>query len=270
MDAMTELPSPSKPRVLLELGELTRLTLDRPDQANALDWRMGEELEEAVATIRAHRDVRVVVLTGSGKHFCSGGDFAFIEQNTGLGRVEVEARMLRFYQMYLSILELPVPTMAWVHGSAIGAGLCLALACDVRIGAASARMGVNFLRIGLHPGMGATALLPHVVGPARATELLLTSELVNGERARELGLLNAVVAAPELAAAGERAAREIARAAPLAARELVETLRAPLRSALVQALVREAACQAADFGTEDVRRAVEAFKSKRAPEFVGR
>lgn len=267
---MTGPPSPSKPRVLLELGELTRLTLDRPDQANALDWRMGEELEEAVATISARRDVRVVVLTGSGKHFCAGGDFAFIEQNTALGRVEVEARMLRFYQMFLSIVQLPVPTMAWVHGSAIGAGLCLALACDVRIGSASARLGVNFLRVGLHPGMGATALLPHVVGPARATELLLTSELMDGERAAELGLLNSVVPAPELAAAGERAAREIARAAPLATRELVETSRAPLRSALAQALSREAACQAVDFGTEDVRRAVEAFRGKRVPEFVGR
>lgn len=178
--------------------------------------------------------------------------------------------MLRFYQMFLSIVQLPVPTMAWVHGSAIGAGLCLALACDVRIGSASARLGVNFLRVGLHPGMGATALLPHVVGPARATELLLTSELMDGERAAELGLLNSVVPAPELAAAGERAAREIARAAPLATRELVETSRAPLRSALAQALSREAACQAVDFGTEDVRRAVEAFRGKRVPEFVGR
>jgi enoyl-CoA hydratase/carnithine racemase len=262
-------PSP-KPRVVLELGELTRLTLDRPDQANALDWRMGEELEQAVATISAQRDVRVVVLAGSGKHFCSGGDFAFIEQNTALGHAEVEARMLRFYQMFLSILQLPVPTIACVQGSAIGAGLCLALACDVRVGAASARLGLNFLRIGLHPGMGATALLPHVVGRARATELLLTSELVNGERAGELGLLNAVVAAPDLVAAADRTAREIARAAPLAARELVETSRAPLRSALGHALAREAACQAADFGTEDVRRAVEAFKNKRAPEFVGR
>lgn len=267
---MKEPHSPSKPRVLLELGELTRLTLARPEQANALDWRMGEELEAAVATISARRDVRVVVLAGSGQHFCSGGDFAFIEENTTLARVEVEARMLRFYQMFLSIVQLPVPTVAWVHGSAIGAGLCLALACDVRIGSTSARLGLNFLRVGLHPGMGATALLPHVVGPARATELLLTSEVMLGERAAELGLLNTVVAAPELAAAGERVAREIARAAPLAARELVETVRAPLRAALAQALAREAACQAADFGTEDVRRAVEAFKSKRAPELVGR
>lgn len=267
---MNKPEAPSKPRVLLELGELTRLTLARPEQANALDWRMGEELEAAVATISARPDVRVVVLAGSGEHFCSGGDFAFIEENTKLGRVEVEARMLRFYEMFLSIVQLPVPTVAWVHGSAIGAGLCLALACDVRIGSASARLGVNFLRVGLHPGMGATALLPHVVGRARATELLLTSELMLGERAGQLGLLNAVVAPAELPSAGERVAREVARGAPLAARELVETTRGPLRATLAQALAREAACQAADFGTEDVRRAVEAFKNKRAPEFVGR
>lgn len=266
---MPEPSSATKPRVLLDLGAVTRLTLDRPEQANALDWRMGEELSEAVSTIRARADVRVVLLAGNGKHFCSGGDFAFIEQNTRLGREEVEARMLRYYRMFLSLVELPVPTIALVHGSAIGAGLCLALACDVRIGCASARLGLNFLRIGLHPGMGATALVPHAVGRARAAELLLTAELVSSERAAQMGLLSRAVPERDLAEAGASAAREIALAAPLATRECVETLRAPLRSALAEALAREAHCQALDFGTEDVRRAVAAFQSKGTPERLG-
>jgi enoyl-CoA hydratase/carnithine racemase len=262
--------SSTPPRVLLELGEITRLTLNRPAQANALDWRMGEELEAAVALISSHREVRVVVLSGAGKHFCSGGDFAFIEQNTGLGGEAVAARMLRFYQMFLAVLELPVPTIALVQGSAIGAGLCLALACDVRIGSASALLGANFLRVGLHPGMGATALLPHVVGAARAAELLLTCEILSGERAAQIGLLGAATTAEGLAAAGDLAARNLASVAPLAARQSVETMRAPLRSALATALPREAACQAEDFGTEDVKRAVDAFKNKQTPVFVGR
>lgn len=267
---MTEPNTPSKPAVLLELGEITRVTLNRPEHANALDWRTGEELEAAVATISARRDVRVVVLAGAGMHFCSGGDFDFIEQNTRLGRDEVEARMSRYYRMFLSVLALPVPTIALIQGSAIGAGLCLALACDVRFGDVSARLGLTFLRLGLHPGMGATALVPRAVGSARAAELLLTAELMNGERAAQLGLLSRAVAASELAGAGERAAREMVSLAPIAARACVETLRAPLRSALPAALAREAACQAVDFGTEDVRRAVEAFKAKRQPELVGR
>ncbi len=257
-------------RVRVELGEITRITLDRQPQANALDWRMGEELEAAMTLIRSTADVRVVVLTGAGKHFSSGGDFGFLEENTKLPREQVAARMLRFYQMFLGVVELPVPTVAVLRGSAIGAGLCLALACDLRVGSLSGRYGMNFLRVGLHPGMGATALLPHVVGTARASQLVFSCETLDGEQAARLGLLTDSVSEGELDAAGERLAREVARGAPLAAREAVETLRGPLRAALPGALSREASCQAEDFGTEDVKRAIEAFRHKRAPLFVGR
>jgi enoyl-CoA hydratase len=267
---MSDRDVPSTPRIRLELGEITQLTLNRPAQANALDWQMGEELEAAVARIRGSSGVRVVLLRGAGQHFCSGGDFAFIEENTRLGRAEVAARMLRFYQMYLSVLELEVPTLAVVQGSAIGAGLCLALACDLRIGSTSSRLGVNFVRVGLHPGMGASALLPHAVGATRSAELLLTGQAVNGEHGASLGLLGEAVAPELLAAAAERTASSIATGAPLALRETVQTLRAPLRRHLAEALPREAACQAADFGTRDVRLAIEAFRNKQVPVFLGR
>ncbi len=267
---MTESALGAAPLVLLELGEITRLTLNRPAQANALDWEMGQALEEAVSRIQRCEDVRVVMLGGSGQHFCSGGDFAFIEENTRLEAEQVRARMLRFYQMYLSIVDLPVPTLAVLHGSAIGAGLCLALACDLRLGSASARLSVNFVRLGLHPGMGATALLPHLLGSARARQLLLTGEVLNGEQAAALGLLTRVVPLEELTASADRVANTLASAAPLAVRDTTETLRAPLRSLLAAALPREAACQAANFGTEDVKRAIEAFKQKQPPSFVGR
>jgi enoyl-CoA hydratase/carnithine racemase len=259
-----------EPPVLLELGELTRLTLNRPRQANALDVPMGEAFEAAIAAVQAHPGVRAVLLCGAGSHFSGGGDFAFIEETSRLPREQVRARMLRFYQMYLRVLDLPVPTIAVVQGSAIGAGLCLALACDVRIGALSARLGVNFLRVGLHPGMGATALLPHVVGAPRAARLIFSSELVDGERAAAQGLLTEVVPDAELTNAAQKLASQIARAAPLAAREAVDSLRAPLRAALPAALAREAECQSHDFGSEDVRLAIEAFRRKQPPVFVGR
>ena len=162
---------------------ITRLTLNRPRQANALDVETGFELESAVAELGKHAGLRAVVITGAGAHFSAGGDFAFIEENTRLPRERVRERMLRFYQMYLSVLELPVPTIAMVRGGAIGAGLGLALACDIRIGARSARLGANFARVGLHPGMGTTLLLPHVVGAPRAAQLLATAEIVGAERA---------------------------------------------------------------------------------------
>jgi enoyl-CoA hydratase len=260
-------PSPNEPRILLELGPITRVTLNRPLQANALDVEMGFELEATVARISREPGVRVVVLGGAGKHFSAGGDFAFIEENTTLPRERVWERMLRFYEMYLSVLELPVPTIARIHGSAIGAGLCLALACDLRVGARSARLGANFLRVGLHPGMGATLLLPHVVGPAHAARLLHTGETIDGERAHALGLLSELAPDGDVALAAERLAEQIARGAPGAARRMVATLRESLRRELPAALAREAECQAEDFTGEDVRAAVEAFRRGDKPDF---
>lgn len=260
----------SEARVTVELGVVTRLTLNRPEQANALDVDMGLELAASLAQASRQPEVRVIVLASAGKHFSAGGDFAFIEENTRLPREQVRERMLGFYRMYLSVLDVPVPTLALVQGSAIGAGLCLALACDLRVGSRSSRLGANFLRVGLHPGMGATLLLPHVVGAARAARLLSTAEVVDAEQALSLGLLGEVVADDELAATGLRVAERIAKGAPLAARELVETLRAPLRAALPAALAREAECQANDFGSEDIRTAIAAFRRGEAPVFVGR
>jgi enoyl-CoA hydratase/carnithine racemase len=257
-------------RVKVELGTVTRVTLNRPAQANALDVPMGLELEAALALVSREPEVKVIVLAGAGKHFSAGGDFGFIEETARLPREQVRERMLRFYRMYLSVLDVPVPTLALMQGSAIGAGLCLALACDLRLGTRSARLGANFLRVGLHPGMGATLLLPHVVGAACAARLLTTAEIVSGEQALALGLLGELAADDELHAAGQRVAAQIAKGAPLAARELVETLRAPLRAALPAALAREAECQANDFASEDLRTAIAAFRRGQPPVFTGR
>ncbi len=262
--------SEAERRVILELGPITRITLNRAHQANALDWQMGVELQAAVASIQSNAEVRVVLVAGAGKHFCAGGDFSFIEENTRLPRAEVEDRMLTFYRMFLSVLDLPVPTCAVLRGSAIGAGLCLALACDLRLAATSARVGTNFVQIGLHPGMGATALLPHVAGASVAAELLLTGAVLDAESARAAGLVTRVTADANLDAEVDSVAESLARAAPIAARQTVETLRAPLRQRLDVQLAREAACQAIDFGTEDVRRAILAFRRRERPDFVGR
>jgi enoyl-CoA hydratase/carnithine racemase len=267
---MDDAATTTTPRVLVHLGEITRLTLNRPALANALDWQMGVELEAAVSHIAQSPGVRVVVVSGAGRNFCAGGDLGFIEENTRLGREQVEQRMLRFYEMFLSLLRLEMPTLALVQGNAIGAGLCLALACDLRLGSTTAKLAANFVRVGLHPGMGATVLLPAAVGPARANELLLTGNALDGETAARWGLLTDAVSPDALEAEGNRLANALLQGAPIAVRETVGTSRAPVRSSLGAALAREAACQAHDFGTEDVRRAVEAFKDKRAPEFVGR
>jgi enoyl-CoA hydratase/carnithine racemase len=257
-------------RVTLSLGVITELVLARPAQANALDWRMSVEFGEALKRIAGHAETRLVVLRGAGRHFSSGGDFAFLEENTTLPEAQVSARMLEFYRSFLGLLELPVPTLAVVQGSAIGAGLCLALACDLRLGSRDARLGLNFVRIGLHPGMGASALVPHAVGETRAAELLLTGEVLSGERGAAMGLLTRAVAPEELEDRALSWAQAISSGAPLALKETVETLRAPLRAKLAAALPREATLQAADFGSADLKGALVAFRQRRTPTFTGR
>ena len=254
---------------------VTEVCLSRPTHANALDEEMGDRIAEAVDSINADPTVRAVILRGVGRHFCAGGDFAFIESNTALDQSVVEERMLRFYQRYLELLDLRVPTIAALQGSAIGAGLCLALACDLRVGHPDSRLSLNFVRIGLHPGMGATCLVPARCGHSAAADLMLSGRTVGAEEALRLGLLTHVTAAD--ATPGEQATRlsaqqiaeGIAAAAPIAVRQTVSTLRGPLRASLGPALRTEAARQAHDFGTRDVRRAIQAFRARSAPNFEG-
>jgi len=255
-------PTSTDNLVLVEPGPITKLTLNRPEQANALSWSMGEALSDAVERINADDTARAVIVCGAGQHFSAGGDFAFIEQMSQLDASEIEATMRRFYAMYLRVLDLRVPTIAVVHGAAIGAGLCLALACDLRIGSTTAKLGVNFVRIGLHPGMGATALVPHLCGPGPAADLLLTAESVDGLRAERLGLLSAAVDEADVERVAQLRAEAIARNSAQAVTETTETLRAPLKARLERALPREAQCQTDDFGGPDVRRAIEAFRHK--------
>src|SRR5205085_113880 len=133
----------------------------------------------AIKELGTDRTVRVVVVTGEGSAFCSGGDTSWIVSEPDANVDDLRTRMMAFYQAWLSIRSLEVPTIAAVNGPAIGAGLCLALACDLRYASASARVAAPFVRLGMHPGMAATWLLPEVVGPAAARDLLLTGRTVD-------------------------------------------------------------------------------------------
>ena len=131
-------------------------------------------------------------MTGAGTAFCSGGNTGWIAGEPDAEVDQLRTRMIAFYRAWLSIRRLEVPTVAAVNGPAIGAGLCLALACDLRYAAAAARLGAPFVRLGMHPGMAATYLLPDVVGEAHARELLVTGRIVDAAEALRLGLVSAV------------------------------------------------------------------------------
>ena len=157
-------------------GAVAVLTFSDPDRLNAMTEAMGHALRDTVAELRDDPALRAAVLTGAGRAFSAGGDLAMIESKGkaasaspgGAVREENRAFMERFYKLYLSVRELPFPTVAAINGPAIGAGLCVALGCDIRIAAREAKLGLNFARLGIHPGMGATWTLPRPVKSSSA------------------------------------------------------------------------------------------------------
>jgi enoyl-CoA hydratase len=257
--------------LLLEVSDgIAVLTLNQPARRNPMSERMGQELAETLGGIESREDVRVLVIRGAGESFCAGGDMALIEANT---RREVEARrqiMRAYYDRYLSLLRLPIPTIAAVHGHAVGGGLALALTCDLRYAAEDARLSVNFARLGLHPGMASTLTLPRAIGAARALELFYTGRVVSGREAATLGLVNRAVPRDELLSTALETARAIASGAPQVVRMLKRAVYQGLESAVAAAVEYEAFCQAITFGSADLQEGLAAARERRAPRFEGR
>jgi enoyl-CoA hydratase/carnithine racemase len=246
------------------------LTLDNPDQRNAMSAAMTEAWEAAIAGIATDPEVRAVVVTGAGSAFSSGGDTAWIAGEPGAPVDRLRTRMMRFYRAWLSVRDLEVPTIAAVNGPAVGAGLCLALACDLRYAATSARMSVPFVRLGMHAGMAATYTLPNVVGPARARELLLTGRTVDAEEALRIGLVSGL--SPDATFLDEvlDKAAGIAGTAPIASRLTKVALRDGGHADFDSALQWEALAQPVTLATDDLQEGVRAARERRAPRFTGR
>ena len=252
-------------------GVLT-LRLDNPSRRNALDLDMATALRSALGTARDDPSVRCVVITGTGNSFCSGADLGgFVEQGGGRSVLVHREMLSAYYRTFLDVRDLPVPTVAAVNGPAIGAGLNLALCCDLRLASPSARFGATFVRIGIHPGGGATHMLVRLVGPARAAEMVLTGSIVEAADAVSIGLANRLVATDEslldeaLALAGVIAAN-----APAAVRASKRALRLAQDSSFEAVLEVEALAQAASQTAEDAAEGWTAFREKRPPRFTGR
>ncbi|HZO15309.1 MAG TPA: enoyl-CoA hydratase-related protein [Polyangiaceae bacterium] len=249
-------------------GHVAELTLNRPERRNSMTWEMGAAIAAAVQELNARDDVRVLIVRGAGDCFSAGGDFGLLEERANSRGDENRRAMRAFYASYLSLLEVRVPAIAALHGHALGAGLCFALACDVRIASDDAKLGVTFVRIGLHPGMGATHLLERAVGVAHAADLLLSGRVVDAAEALRIGLVSRVCLRGELLQTARALADDIASAAPVAVQQTKATLRRP--RSLEDALDREAAMQAIDYATDDLREAILAFRERRPPRFEGR
>ena len=256
--------------VLVEVvDQVATVTLNDPRRRNAMTPALGAALADAVARLRDAPDVRAVVLTGAGDAFSGGGDLAMLEGLRAARFLDARAFMLDFYARYLSVTSLAVPTVAAVRGAAIGAGLCVALACDLCVVDEDAKLALNFAQLGLHPGMGATYLLPRRVGAQRAAELLLTGRRFDGREAARSGVAREAAPAGEVLARAQALAAQVARNAPLAVRALKATL-APDAAALRAALENEAFRQAESYGSDDLGEGLAAAAARRAPVFSGR
>lgn len=249
-------------------GHVATLVFNDTARKNAMTPELGAALRDAVAELRGNDTVRAVVLTGAGGAFSAGGDLRMLAQLRASSRDESRAFMREFYARYLSILDLEVPTIAAVEGPAIGAGLCVALACDLCIVDEESKLALNFVQLGLHPGMGATYLAPRRLGAQRAAEILLTGRRFNGREAVELGMALRAVSADRVRDEALALARSIADNAPLAVRGLKRALGVD-RDALERALAHEAEEQSKSYASGDLREGLQAAAERRRPMFVG-
>jgi enoyl-CoA hydratase/carnithine racemase len=249
---------------------IVTLTLSLPDRRNAMTGELTAAWGEAIASLRGDRSVRCVVVTGAGSAFCAGGDLSWIAESPDLSVDAIRDRMLPFYRTWLSIRGLEAPSIAAVNGAAVGAGLCLALACDLRYVARGAKLSAPFTQLGMHAGMAATWLLPEAVGIARARELLLTGRAVDADEAVAIGLANGTFEAATFLDDVLGVAARVAAAGPVATRLTKAGLRAGGHRSMEDALQFESLAQPVTFATEDLREGLAATREKRPANFTGR
>ena len=245
-----------------------KITLNDPDRLNAMSEEMAVEVRQMTKVIGEKSGIRAIILTGAGRAFSAGGDLEMLQRKTKLSGEENRTKMLDYYDSFLGLLSLRIPIIAAINGLAIGAGLCLASACDIRIASQKAKLGFTFVKLGLHPGMGATYFLPRILGFARASELLLTGRVIESTKALEIGLVSGVFSEDKLMEEAVRVAEEISAAGPESIRQLLDSLRVG-PSSLANCLEREALAQGINYASAEFREGVAAVAEKRVAKFVG-
>ena len=272
---MTVSSPPALNTMRLEVdGDLGTLTLDRPDRLNAMSPELIGELAEVMPWLADEAPLRALIVTGAGRAFSAGGDVTWFRRGLDDPEVDLPDSVRRgadvLHRAIESLRRIPYPVIAAVNGVAAGAGVSLALACDIRIASADAFFAIAYGRIGASPDGGMTYFLPRVVGPARAIELLLDDPDLTAEQALERGLVTEVVAPEELAAAVRARAEALAAKTPHYVRMAKRLVAASLDSGLIEHLARERDGIADSMATEDLRAGITAFFAGEKPAFTGR
>ncbi|MCB1739492.1 MAG: enoyl-CoA hydratase/isomerase family protein [Gammaproteobacteria bacterium] len=251
---------------------IATLTLNRPERLNALGGTLRDDLLDAVQRADQDRAVRVMVITGAGRGFCSGGDVKAMRERDERAEpgYELEQKIAPVRdKVVLAMRDASKPVIAAVNGPAAGAGMNLALACDVRIASTNARFSQAFVRRGLHVDWGGTYFLPRIVGMAKAAELIFTGDVISAEEALQLGIVSRLVEPDGLLPTVYELAGRIAAGPPVAIRLAKRSLYHNQDCDLRQALEFETYAQSVCRETEDAREGIRAFVEKRAPQFKG-
>lgn len=252
---------------------IVTITLNRPEKLNAMTWDTWIEIEEAVAEADADDDARVIVFTGAGRGFCSGTDLSGSPDPAGPPQQPELGRRRRLRSRYLtsaSIIGCAKPTIAAVNGVAVGAGLSLALACDIRIASDQARFAAIWAKRALVPDYGCSYLLPRLIGTARAFELMYTGDIIDAQTALRIGLVNQVVPHEDLMPTVAALAARIAAGPPIALELTKRLVYRGLKDELAAQSEYEEYCQNICRQSEDAMEGRRAFAERRDPVFRGR
>lgn len=254
---------------LAKQESVATITVDRPKVLNAIRFQTMMEIDHALSDIEGDKNIRVVVLTGSGeKAFVSGGDISIMAQ--GSGYVETLTEVPIGQQVCNRIELFPKPVIARINGIALGGGTELALSCDIRIAAAHAIFGLPEIKLGIIPGYGGTQRLPRLVGMGIAKELVLTGDHIRADEAFRIGLINRVVTKEGLDQEVAKMSEKLAAKSPVALNMAKEALNQGVQADLRTGLAIEAKCFSICFGTEDRMEGMNAFLEKRKASFKGR
>ena len=245
------------------------ILLNRPHRKNAFTIEMIDQWARILVEARTDQDVRVIVLTGAGDAFCSGVDLSSMDGERPSPLQRKEHLTDHIHRIPYALEDLDKPVIAAINGAAVGAGMDMALMCDMRIIARSARLSEGYIRVGLVPGDGGCYYLPRLVGQAKALELLLTGDFIGAEEAARIGIANHVVDDDDLIAATTRLARKLADAPPVAVRTIKRAVYQSARADLRTALDLISSHMSVVTSTQDSAEALAAFREKRPGRYVG-
>jgi 2-(1,2-epoxy-1,2-dihydrophenyl)acetyl-CoA isomerase len=250
---------------------ITTITLNRPEKLNALAGHMRRDLAEALEAAGSDRAVHVVVITGSGRGFCAGGDVAAMADLIERQDADEFSRLLgSARRVVTAIRHMTKPVIASINGPAFGAGFNLALACDLRIASSNASFSQSFTKVGLHPDWGGTYFLPRLVPANKACEMFFLGESISAEEAQRLGLINFVVSPSELEAETRKLAERLRDAPAIAIAAAKQAVYMSHSAELEEMLRYETEAQMRCFDSDDGAEGVRAFLEKRTPKFAGR